>query len=373
MLTVENGIAVNAAGTIENVFLPVRQGRIAFTVPDTSLAAIADSFLNILPRSLQEATIGGNVAVEGAINLQEGKMLVDGAVSLANASIDAPTEKIQITHINGLLPVSFDLAGKAAAVKIKPTSNFTRQNYETLVQQLRRPQEKGETITIGHSSFGGLGIDSLKLQLKAANGVTEIISLDTSLYGGAMLGRGFITIQDGIFYRGDMLFNGLSLLQLCKAFPAITGYISGKVDGIVSFQGEGKKLSDITGFSELWARASADEKMLVSREFLQRLSGKKLSGFFFSSDRKYDHAGLKAGLENGYLTFDALDISNTNFLGIRDLTVTIAPGQNRIAIDHLLNSIQEATVRGKNATSTGSEGDNTPAAAPPATEFKWDE
>lgn len=372
-LTVGNDVAVKVAGTVENTFLPARQGKIAFTVPDTSLAAVADSFLNMLPRSIQEATIKGNIGAEGAVNLQKGKVLVDGAVTLAHVSIDAPTEKIQVSDINGLLPLSFDFSGKTVAFKSKPTSGFSRQNYDALLKQLRQPRERGEIITVGSSSFGGLGIDSLKLELKAANGITEIVSLDTSLYGGAMLGRGFITVQDGIFYRGDMLFNGLSMLQLCKAFPGITGYISGKVDGIVSFQGTGRKLSDITGFSELWARAAKDEKMLVSREFLQRLSGKKLSGFFFSSDRSYDHAGIKAGLENGYLTFDALDISNTNFLGIRDLSVTIAPSQNRIAIDHLLNSIKEAAVRGKNAAGTASEGENAPVAAPPATEFKWDE
>jgi hypothetical protein len=168
-----------------------------------------------------------------------------------------------------------------------------------------------------------------------------------------------------------MLFNDLSLVQLCKAFPAITGYMSGRIDGILSIQGKGKQLSGITGFTEFWARGTAAEKMLVSKEFLQRLSGKKLSGFFFSSDRAYDHAGIKAALENGFLTFDSLDISHTNVFGVRDLGVTIAPSQNRIAIDHLLNSIKEATVRGKGAAAPA--GKDAPAAAPPATEFKWAE
>jgi hypothetical protein len=166
-----------------------------------------------------------------------------------------------------------------------------------------------------------------------------------------------------------MLINDLSLVQICKAFPAITGYLSGKVDGIVSIQGNGKQLSDITGFTEFWARGTAGEKMLVSKEFLQRLSGKKLSGFFFSSDRPYDHAGIKAVLGNGFLAFDSLDISHTNILGVRDLSVSIAPSQNRISLDHLLNSIKDATVRGKSAT--GATGKDTTPDAPPATEFKW--
>lgn len=370
LLTAGKDVAVKASGALENAFVPDRQGRISFTVPKTSLAAAADSFLNVLPRSIQEAAVAGSLAAEGAVNLQEGKVLVDGAVTLADIGIDVPTEKIKIAGINGVLPLSLDLAGKSA-VKLPTSSSFNRQNYDTLLAQIRQTVEKGDNITIGSCSFGGLSLGSLKLRLRAAKGVTEIISLDSSIFGGALLGKGFITSQNGILYRGDMLFNDLSLVQLCKAFPAITGYISGRIDGILSFQGRGKQLSGLSGFTEFWARETVGEKMLVSKEFLQRLSGKKLSGFFFSSDRSYDHAGIKAALENGFLTFDSLDISHTNIFGVRDLGVTIAPSQNRIAIDHLLNSIKEATVRGKSAAGAAAKG--APSAAPPATEFKWDD
>lgn len=370
LLTVGKDLAAKANGTLDNVFVPARQGQISFKVPKTSLAAAADSFLNVLPRSIQEAALVGSLAAEGAVNLLEGKILVDGAVTLVDIGIDVPTEKINIAGINGILPLSLDLAGKSA-VKLPTSSSFSRQNYDTLLHQLRQTEEKADTITINSGSFGGLSLGAIKLRLRAAKGVTGIISLDSSIFGGALLGKGFITTQNGILYRGDMLFNDLSLVQLCKAFPAITGYISGRIDGILSIQGKGKQLTGISGFTEFWARETAAEKMLVSKEFLQRLSGKKLSGFFFSSDRPYDHAGIQAALENGFLTFDSLDISHTNFFGVRDLGVTIAPSQNRIAIDHLLNSIKEATVRGKGAAGAASKDE--PASTPPATEFKWAE
>ncbi len=370
LLTAGKDVSAKASGTIDNFLLPDRQGRINFNVPTTSLASAADSFLNLLPRSIQEATVEGSLAAEGVVNLQEGKILVDGAVTLANINIDAPTEKAKVTGINGVLPLSLDLAGKSA-VKLPASSGFSRQNYNSLIAQLRQTVDKVNTITIDGCSFGGLSLGSIKLKLRAAKGVTGIVSLDSSIFGGSLLGKGFITTQNGILYRGDMLFNDLSMIQLCNAFPAITGYMSGRIDGILSFQGKGKQLSGISGFTEFWARGTAAEKMLVSKEFLQRLSGKKLSGFFFSSDRAYDHAGIKAALENGFLTFDSLDISHTNVFGVRDLGVTIAPSQNRIAIDHLLNSIKEATVRGKGAA--GPAGKDAPAAAPPATEFKWAE
>jgi hypothetical protein len=119
---------------------------------------------------------------------------------------------------------------------------------------------------------------------------------------------------------------------------------------------------------EIWTRAVPDENMLVSKEFLQKLAGKKLKGIFFRNDRPYDRGEIRGYLENGYLTFDTLDISHTNLFGIQDLSVTVAPVQNRIALDHLFTSIKEAATRGKAVG--GGEG----AAVPPVeTEFKWQE
>jgi hypothetical protein len=108
--------------------------------------------------------------------------------------------------------------------------------------------------------------------------------------------------------------------------------------------------------------------MLVSKEFLQKLAGKNLRGFFFRDDRPYDLAEIKASLIDGYLEFETLDISHTNFVGIRDLSVSVAQAQNRIALDHLFNAIRQAAARGKAAA-----GEDSPAAAPVETEFKWQE
>jgi hypothetical protein len=103
--------------------------------------------------------------------------------------------------------------------------------------------------------------------------------------------------------------------------------------------------------------------MRVSKDFLQKLSGRKLSGFFFRTDHPYDQAEVTAVLEDGYLTFEKLDIVNTNLFGVRDLSVSTAPGQNRIALDHLFTAIKQAADRGKAAA-----GGSTP---PDELKFQW--
>ena len=129
--------------------------------------------------------------------------------------------------------------------------------------------------------------------------------------------------------------------------PKIKDYISGHLDGVISLKGGGKNMTGLVGFTDLWVHEGSGEKMLVSKDFLQKLSGKKLSGIFFSSDRPYDRAEVAAVLEEGYLAFRKLDIVNTNFFGVRDLSVSIAPDQNRIALDHLLTTIKQAAERAR--------------------------
>ena len=88
--------------------------------------------------------------------------------------------------------------------------------------------------------------------------------------------------------------------------------------------------------------------------------------------QKYEGKDLQGlvdlGREQGYLTFETLDIAHTNIFGVRDLSVSIAPSQNRIAIDHLFEAIKQAAVRGKAVT-----GGEVPAEAPIEQEFKWQE
>ena len=169
-------------------------------------------------------------------------------------------------------------------------------------------------------------------------------------------------------YGGDLLLNNLSLQKVCALFPKISGYVSGRVDGIAMFEGHGAGIGGLNGYTYFWTRPGDGEKMLVSREFLQKLAGKNLQGFFFRSDHPFDKGEVMASLNAGYLTFDILDISNTNFFGVRDLKVTVTETQNRIALEHLLDSISQAAKRGKGAADSGP-----PAAAEPPPAFKWDE
>ncbi|UPU36436.1 AsmA family protein [Geomonas paludis] len=365
------GVALRARGQVAAAFTPKRRGTISIALPDTRVEELIDATANLLPPALQEATLKGALAANATLELRDGRQFLEGGIDLRGGSIESPPQKLTVADINGRIPVSLDLSGKSAP-QPKESREFSRANYQRVLGELRALPSAGEQLTVGKTVFGTLELGKLTLQLRAAQGLMEIAPLRTTLYDGVMLGTGYLAVREKMTYRADLLVNGVSLKRLCRSIPSVQGYISGRVDGVISVRGMGGGVAGMTGFIDLWAREGGGEKMLVSKEFLQRLAKQKLSGFFLSRDRDYDEAEIKATLQEGDLTFNTLKIVNTNFFGVKDLNVNIAPTQNRIALDHLLESIKEAAVRGTPATGEA-PAEKTPAKPEPVPEFKWEE
>lgn len=364
-------VALQVKGEVANPFTEKRRGALAFSLPESSLNALVESLINLVPATVQEATLSGTVAAKGRLELREGRKLLEGGVTVKGGKMEVAPQKLVVAGINGTLPISLDLAGKTGA-KPRDGNEFSRQNYPRLLAKLRGLRPGGEVVTVGKITYGTLELGETTVNLRASNGLMEISSLRTTLYDGSLLGTGYLALGAKTSYRGDLLVNGVSMRTLCRTIPNLEGYISGRVDGVISVRGVGGGVKGIAGFLDLWAREGGGEKMLVSKEFLQRLAKQKLSGFFLGRDRPYDMAEIKGTLEGGDLTFNSLKILNTNVFGVRDLNVTIAPTQNRIALDHLLASIKEATARG-----TPAAGEKPPAKGPGkpegVPEFKWEE
>jgi hypothetical protein len=366
VVTPGQGVDLRIRGEVAQAGSPKREGTLTLALPETDLNSLVDPFVNLLPRFIQEANLKGTAALDGRLSLRQGSQFLEGTLALKNALMEVPSQKFVLAELNGKVPFSLDLAGKAGSAPQEPM-DFSRQNYPRLLERLRKATGNGQVISIGKIGFGAVETGKVTINLSANNGLTQISSLKSSLFKGSLIGRGFVRMGEKLSYRTDLLVNDLSLQTLCSTFPSIQGFISGRVDGVISLSGEGGGVAAMTGFTDLWARQGSGEKMVVSKEFLQNLAKQKLSGFFFRSDRPYDKAEIKALLQEGDLSFETLVIQHTNFFRVKDLNVTIVPGQNRISLDHLLDSIKEAAVRGKPAAAGKT-------AEPPApTEFKWGE
>jgi hypothetical protein len=356
------GVTARAAGDVERFTSADRKGSVTFALPTTRLNTLLDAFANSLPRSLQEAVCEGTCSLEGIADIKGREVRIRGGLALDAASLEIPSQKVQVTGISGNVPISLYIPGKGVERKTSVLS-FSRENFPKLLQTLGGASAgTGAGLRIGTLRFGALETGPFTLFMTADQGVLHIVSINGSLYDGRLLGSGFLLYGNGLEYGADLLVNDLSLKQFCESFPAIKGYITGRVDGVVSLLNVKGGIGGLAGYVDLWTRSVKGEKMSVSKEFLQKLAGKKLRGFLFTNDRAYDTGEISAFLRGGFLTFEKLDISHTNFLGMKDLSVTVVPVQNRISLEHLMDSIRQAAARGK-AGSTGE--------APVQTDLKW--
>jgi hypothetical protein len=359
-------VALQFKGRLDRLYSAAREGIFSFSMAPAPVNTLLGTFSNMLPRSFQEGNASGRLALNGSARISGGKVFLDGEGVLQDGLLELPGQKLILADINGSLPFSLDLAGTASAPP-RETVKFDRENYPLLMRELRgRDVAADHRLTIGRTRFGTQELGRATIAARAGKGLTEMVSFDTGLYGGNVRGKGFFRYRQGAEYGADFLVDNVSLREVCNSIPSIKGYINGRVNGIMSLFKESGSAKGAAGFVQLWVHKGADEKMLVSKEFLQKLAGKKLQGFIFNFDRPYDRGEIIAYLEDGFLTFETLDISHTNFIGVKDLNVSVVSANNRISLENLLTSIKDAAARGK-----GAKGTEPAAAQPPQTEFKW--
>jgi hypothetical protein len=366
VLSAGREVAFRLHGTVDRVATSGREGEVFLSLPATPASALIPAFSGLLPRSLQEAALTGNVAVDGAFRIAGRALRFNGELAMIDAGMDIHSQKLSIAGISGRVPLSI-ITGERGNAPPAGEMEFSRENYPALLLKLQRQKTPDNEVKIGRIGFGPLELGETTLTMRAGNGLMEITSIASTLHKGRVLGAGFLRTGNGATYGGNLLLNDISLKNICNSLPAIKGYISGTVDGIVSLRGDRTGLKGLLGFVDIWARSGPKETMLVSKEFLQRLAGRKLKGIFFRNDRPYDRGEISASLGQGYINFDLLDISHTNLFGIRDLSVQVALVQNRIAIEHLFTSIKAAAARGKGVVAPEAN------QALPETEFKWQE
>jgi uncharacterized protein DUF748 len=366
-LLTTSGMSVGLHGELARYAAADRKGSFSIEMSATPISAILDDFVNLLPMSLQEASAGGTAAFRSKVQFNGKTVTAAGALDLGNASLDIPTHKLAVSGIRGTIPFSVATAGAHLPAR-RDILTFSRDNFPQLLTSVAKGTRGGQQLVIDRMKFSVMEIAGARFAFRAGDGVTEIEEAEIPFSGGMIRGSGAFVVRNGPVYDANLLISDVSLRELCSSFAAIKGYISGKVDGIVSLRGEKGGVGGLKGFVDLWTRSGKSEKRLVSKEFLQKLAGKNLKGFFFRNDRPYDRGEITAYLDGGYLTFGVLDISHTNFFGIRDLSVSVAPVSNRITLDHLFLSIKQAAERGKAA-----KGGESPAETPVQTEFKWQE
>jgi len=313
------------------------------TLPETKITDIRNSMWDVFPDGLLYARLDGTLSSELVVNYRESGIQVSGDLRLNGVMLEGENGEYFAGPINGIIPVRYQDIGHEAG----EIPSFERSEFTNLVryysQGTSSPTSHG--ITIGALRYGFPLMDTIDIRIDPKGNVLKIDRISANIFGGRMYGSALVDISGGLHYRAGILLEHVSLTELCKAIEPIKGYISGKVDGIATIKGSGMGLSHLIGKAEFWTYSSGGEKTKISKEFLQKVGGASLKTYL--GDRSFNKGVMNLYLQNGFVIFRELEISNRNLLGVKDLSVKVAPINNRIGIDHLMWTITEAAQRAK--------------------------
>jgi uncharacterized protein involved in outer membrane biogenesis len=351
-----NDFEFKAAAGARNIFTSIsgivkrfdkkdRSVKIKANLPEVKVTDIRDSFWDIFPDSLLYAGLDGSVSSDVSIAYGDAGLKVNGELMLKDILLEGENREYSVGPINGVVPIAYAKNdGKQETIKMP---SFEPSGFDNLYKSYSQEKiEEGYSkLTIGSLSYGFRFLENINVRIKQNGSVLNIGRFNGNIFGGRLNGSATIDISNGLNYRVCILLKGLSLTKLCEGIEPIKGYISGRVDGIANLKGSGIGISQLIGKADLWTYSAENEKTKISKEFLKNIGGPSIKAYL--GDRSFDKGIMSMYLQNGFLIFNELEISNRNFWGITDLSVKVMPFNNRISIDHLMWTIIEAAQRAK--------------------------
>jgi len=352
-------IATRISGTAKRFLHQERSAEAKITHPQVMVTDLREIFWDIFPDSLLYAGLDGSLSTDVLIQYGSGEIKVNGDLNLNDLSLRGENGEYAIGPVNGVVPIVYSkktIPTSSSVSQSKEDSNekqemrlpaFERSEFDTVSKMYAREfaGEGYRKITIGSVSYGFRFVEDMSIWMKQDGDFLNIGRFSGSIFGGRLNGSAVADLSEGLHYRAGIQLEGLSLTNLCNSIEPIKGYISGKVNGIATLKGSGPGISQLIGKAEFWSYASPDESTKISKEFLKKMGGPSLKAYL--GDRNFDKGTMSLYLQNGFMIFHELEISNKNLIGMRDLSIKVAPFNNRIAIDHLMWSITEAASRGK--------------------------
>jgi hypothetical protein len=313
--------------------------------PEIRLTDIRDAFWDVFPDSMLYAGLDGSVASDILVQYGPDTLKVSGNVICKALVLQGENGEYTIGPVNGTLPIAYSKSGEKKKVLDLPS--FERPEFDNLRKYYSQimPGKDFTRITIGSVNYGFKFLENVDIWIKQEGGLLNIGHFSGNIFGGKLNGSAVVDMSEGLNYRAGILLEELSLTKLCDSIEPIKGYISGKVNGIASLKGSGSGIAKLIGKADFWTYSTDDEKTKISKEFLRKVGGPSIKAYL--GDRKFSKGIMNLYLQKGFVIFRELEISNKNFFGIQDLSVKVAPFNNRIAIDHLMWAITEAAQRAK--------------------------
>jgi hypothetical protein len=338
-------LSSNISGNMRGFLSEERTYQLNILVPETGINDIRNSFWSIFPDRLLYAGLEGTMQADLDLLFDSGGITIDGDLRIKGLVFEQEFGKYAVGPINGSIPISYNQK-PAEQVRLK-MPDFDRTVFEkrlggySAINAMRNYSK----ISIGSFRYGFRLITDIVLWARQDGALLNIASISGNIFRGKLYGSSIIDISDGPRYHVGLVLKGLSLSDLCDSIEPIRGYISGKVDGVAHLKGSGAHLDTLIGKADFWTYSDTFEKTMISKEFLRKVGGPSVRAYL--GNRSFDKGVMSLYMKEGFFIFSELEISNRNLLGIKDLSLKVAPLNNRIAIDHFMWTITEAAQRAK--------------------------
>lgn len=333
-------ISATLSGIVEELLKKDRVITINLTLPNSKISDIRDVFWDIFPDNLLYVDLKGLLSSNLKI-LYNGNISIEGNVLLKDCIVVGENNEYSIGPINGTIPIAYGKKFLSEAIKIpsfEPSAFDEIKKYyseDTVIKNYN-------LVKIDSFSYGFRLLEDINIWLKESGNILNIPYFNGNIFGGKIEGSATIDLTEKLQFKTGFIMSGLSLKKLCDGIEPIKGYLSGKVNGIGNIRGS-QNILEIAGKADFWAYSTKDEKTKISKNFLNKIGGPSLKAYI--GDRSFDKGIMRLYFMNGYIVFKELEISNKNFLGITDLSIKVAPFNNRISIDDLIWTITETAQR----------------------------
>ena len=314
--------------------------------PEVKALDVRETFWDIFPDSLLYTGMDGSLTADISVRYDASALEVKGKLLLGDLVLNGENGEYSVGPMRGVLPVVYTQGNDTMSPPELPSFEQGEFKNTSHYYAEQKRDDSYNLISLGTVSYGFQLLDNVNLWVRPEGKFMHIGYFSGNIFGGKLHGSGIMNLADKFQYKAGFLLEGLSLTQLCERIEPIKGYISGKVNGTATVKGSGAGLSQLIGKADFWTYGTKDEKTKISKEFLHKVGGPSLK--MYLGDRNFDTGIMSLYLQNGFVIFRELEISNRNFIGIKDLDMKVAPLNNRIAIDHLMWSITEAAFRAKN-------------------------
>lgn len=342
---IAGNISTHISGEMKKFKKEDRSMNIRAGLPEVKVTDIRDAFWDIFPDSILYAGFYGYISSDVLIDYSKSGLKLNGNVTMRDFILEGENNEYSVGPVNSVIPIAY--AKPENGQKPVTIPSFERSEFDTLSAYYSQSTlEKGfSRITIGSFRYGFRLLKDIVVWVKPEGTVLNFERFSGTIFGGRFHGSAVVDMLNGFRYRAGIFLKGLSLTTLCEEIEPIKGYISGNIDGVAQFKGFGTGISQIIGKADFWTYSTDNEKTKISREFLRKIGGPSLKTYI--GERRFDKGIMSLYVQNGFLIFKELEISNRNFFGLRDLSIKVMPFNNRIAIDHLMWTITEAAQRAK--------------------------